>query len=83
MWNKQQPSGIIEGWHGDGNFARTTIMYCLWMTQGTYLQPWRSDLEIGAEQKKVEMLVSGEDLRNGFQISVKGGVPVRLVVIPL
>ena len=21
MWNKQQPSGIIEGWHGDGNFA--------------------------------------------------------------
>ena len=24
-----QTSGIIEGWHGDGNFARTTIMYCL------------------------------------------------------
>ena len=26
----QKESGIIEGWHGDGNFARTTIMYCLW-----------------------------------------------------
>jgi hypothetical protein len=48
MWNKQQQSGIIEGWHGDGNFARTTIMYCLWKTQGTYLLPWRNDLEIGA-----------------------------------
>jgi hypothetical protein len=47
MWNKQQPSGIIEGWHGDGNFARTTIMYCLWKTGGTYLVPWRSDLMIG------------------------------------
>jgi len=48
MWNKQQQSGIIEGWHGDGNFARTTIMYCLWKTQGTYILPWRNDLEIGA-----------------------------------
>ena len=48
MWNKQQQSGIIEGWHGDGNFARTTIMYCLWKTQGTYAIPWRNDVEIGA-----------------------------------
>ena len=51
MWNKQQQSGIIEGWHGDGNFARTTIMYCLWKTQGTYVIPWRKDLEIGAVQE--------------------------------
>ena len=51
MWNKQQSSGIIEGWHGDGNFARTTIMYCLWKTQGTHLVPWRTDLEIGAVRK--------------------------------
>ncbi len=48
MWKKQQQSGIIEGWHGDGNFARTSIMYCLWKTQGTYVVPWRSDIEIGA-----------------------------------
>ena len=142
MWNKQQPSGIIEGWHGDGNFARTTIMYCLWKTQGTYLQPWRNDLEIGAVQKdgvlyitiyadenwkgkimfdtkrhsefmhlpvdwprinqfpeyftvendktytiipdssQVEMFVSGEDLRNGFQINIKGGKTVKLIVNP-
>lgn len=44
-------SGIIEGWHGDGNFARTSIMYCLWKTQGAYLQPWRSDLMWGAEEQ--------------------------------
>jgi hypothetical protein len=50
MWNKQQQSGIIEGWHGDGNFARTTLMYCLWKTGGSYLIPWRNDLEIGAVQ---------------------------------
>lgn len=47
MWAKQKPSGIIEGWHGDGNFARTTIMYCLWKTGGAYLIPWRDDLKIG------------------------------------
>jgi hypothetical protein len=47
MWAKQQPSGIIEGWHGDGNFARTTIMYCLWKTGGSYLIPWEKDLQIG------------------------------------
>jgi hypothetical protein len=52
MWNKQQPSGIIEGWHGDGNFARTTIMYCLWKTGGSYLTPWAEDLQIGAVYKE-------------------------------
>ncbi|WP_299533835.1 hypothetical protein [Ulvibacterium sp.] len=45
---KWKGSGIIEGWHGDGNFARTTIMYCLWKTQGLSVQPWRSDIELGA-----------------------------------
>ena len=45
---KQQPGGIIEGWHGDGNFARTTIMYCLWKTQGVTFQPWREDVRLGA-----------------------------------
>ena len=58
MWEKQQPSGIIEGWHGDGNFARTTIMYCLWKTQGTYLFPWREDLEIGSVLKDSMLYVT-------------------------
>ena len=48
MWMKQQENGIIEGWHGDGNFARTTIMYCLWKTQGMTVEPWREDVVYGA-----------------------------------
>jgi sialate O-acetylesterase len=48
LWSAQRPDGIIEGWHGDGNFARTTIMYCLWKTQGVTAQPWRADLRLGA-----------------------------------
>jgi hypothetical protein len=39
---------VIEGWHGDGNFARTTIMYCLWMTAGVTIRPWREDVVFGA-----------------------------------
>ena len=48
MWNYQKPDGVIEGWHGDGNFARTTIMYCLWKSQGLIPAPWNSKLVLGA-----------------------------------
>jgi len=48
MFAMQKPDGIIEGWHGDGNFARTAIMYALWKTQGTTIQPWRQDVRFGA-----------------------------------
>lgn len=62
MWKIQRPDGIVEGWHGDGNFARTSIMYGLWKTQGTHLQPWRSDLKIGAEMNngKLYLAISAE-----------------------
>jgi hypothetical protein len=50
MWNMQKPDGVIEGWHGDGNFARTTIMYCLWKTKGLTIRPWREDVAFGAVQ---------------------------------
>lgn len=48
MWAIQKADGVVEGWHGDGNFARTTIMYCLWKTQGLHAEPWREDVRIGA-----------------------------------
>jgi hypothetical protein len=48
MWGLQRPDGMIEAWYADGNFARTSIMYGLWKTQGTLLQPWRDDLVFGA-----------------------------------
>lgn len=50
MFAMQQPDGIIGGWHGDGNFARTAIMYSLWKTQGAVVSPWRSDVILGAER---------------------------------
>lgn len=49
MWSKQQEDGVIEGWHGDGNFARTSIMYALWKTKGVRVRPWREDVYVGAE----------------------------------
>jgi len=51
MWSKQKSSGLIEGWHGDGNFARTSIMYALWKTAGCSVRPWREDLRLGAVRK--------------------------------
>ena len=51
MWNYQKPDGIIEGWHGDGNFARTTIMYCLWKTMGLLPDTWDENLKLGAIHK--------------------------------
>lgn len=56
MWAIQKSDGIIEGTHADGNFARTTIMYCLWKTQGVTMDPWRKDLDYGASK-------SGDTLR--------------------
>lgn len=55
---KWKGSGIIEGWHGDGNFARTSIMYCLWKTQGITLHPWREDIIYGAVQKDGKLYIS-------------------------
>ncbi|MCK5463617.1 MAG: hypothetical protein KAI95_11400, partial [Bacteroidales bacterium] len=55
---KWKKSGIIEGWHGDGNFARTSIMYCLWKTQGITLQPWREDVIFGATFQDDKLYIS-------------------------
>jgi len=58
MWAKQQENGIIEGWHGDGNFARTSIMYALWKTKGLTVEPWNSDIYFGAEFKGNKLYIS-------------------------
>lgn len=58
MWGKQKPDGVIEGWHCDGNFARTTLMYCLWKTKGLTLHPWREDIRFGALREGDTLLVS-------------------------
>lgn len=53
LFATQRDTGVIEGWHGDGNFARTVLMYGLWKSQGAYVEPWRGDLRVGC--------VRGED----------------------
>jgi hypothetical protein len=58
MWNFQKDDGIIEGWHGDGNFARTTIMYCLWKTQGLLPDKWDEKLMLGATGDRKEIKVA-------------------------
>ncbi|XOV94794.1 MAG: hypothetical protein ACFHWX_08830 [Bacteroidota bacterium] len=69
MWSMQDSShrenaqkwkntGIIEGWHGDGNFARTTIMYNFWKTQGMTVHPWRADLKPGLVKVGDEFAIS-------------------------
>ena len=50
MFAMQREDGIIGAWHGDGNFARTAIMYSLMKTQGATVSPWRSDVVLGAEK---------------------------------
>lgn len=64
MWSMQdtkfENSGIIEGWHGDGNFVRTTIMYCLWKSNDLTVQPWRSDLCLDSVLKDSTLYISLE-----------------------
>ncbi|MFV2089781.1 MAG: hypothetical protein ACC642_03920, partial [Pseudomonadales bacterium] len=48
LFAKQREDGIIEGWYGDGNSARTALMYALWKTQGVTAEPWREDVRLGA-----------------------------------
>lgn len=58
MWSVQRPDGVIEGWHGDGNSARTAIMYALWKTQGLTIRPWRADVRFGAVRQDDALYVS-------------------------
>ena len=40
MLDVVRPDGIVEDWHGDGNTIRTALMYVMWKTQGSRLEPW-------------------------------------------
>lgn len=45
---KSRDDGIVEGWYGDGNYARTALLAALHYTQGAMVRPWRADLRLGA-----------------------------------
>ena len=60
LWRFQKPEGMVEGWHGDGNFARTNMMYCLWKTQGVTADRWDPQLHLGASETEdgIRLLLS-------------------------
>ena len=53
----QKPSGIIEGWHGDGNSIRSALMWAFYLSQGTHLEPWREDIAVGAVRSENALVV--------------------------
>lgn len=67
MFNMQQEDGIIGGWHGDGNFARTAIMYSMWKTQGATISPWHEDVILGADKagEQFYFVLTAEKYWNG------------------
>ena len=56
----QQPDGTIERWYGDGNWARTLLLYALWKTQGCFVRDWRDGVRLGAVRDGERLLVSLE-----------------------
>jgi len=51
----QRPDGLIECWYGDGNWARTNLLFALWKTQGCFLEGWREGVRLGAEKRGEEL----------------------------
>jgi dienelactone hydrolase len=47
----QKPDGVLEGWYGDGNTARTALMVALYSTRGARVDPWREDLRLGGAEE--------------------------------
>jgi len=49
LFARQQPDGLVEADYLDGNFIRTTLLYAFYKTAGLRPDPWRADLQLGAE----------------------------------
>lgn len=46
----QKADGLVEGAYPDGNWLRTVLVYSLWKTQGTSVEPWRPGVRLGADR---------------------------------
>jgi hypothetical protein len=64
MMDSQQSDGIFEGWHGDGNVARTLTMYALYKQQGVRLSPWREDVLVGSVSDSETLYVHVESAQD-------------------
>jgi hypothetical protein len=62
----QRPDGTIERWYGDGNWARTLLLYALWKTQGCFVERWQEGVKLGAVREGDRLFVS-LDGRPGFR----------------
>ena len=56
----QQQDGTIERWYGDGNWARTLLLYAMMKTQGTFLDGWQEGVRLGAARDGERLFVSLE-----------------------
>ncbi len=54
----QKPDGTVERWYGDGNWARTLLLYATMKTQGCYLDGWQEGVELGAVRDGERLLVT-------------------------
>ena len=56
----QQEDGTIERWYGDGNWARTLLLYAMMKTQGSFLDGWQEGVRLGAVRDGERLFVSLE-----------------------
>jgi hypothetical protein len=56
----QQEDGTIERWYGDGNWARTLLLYALMKTQGCFVEGWKEGVKLGAAREGDRLYVSLE-----------------------
>ena len=56
----QRPDGTVERWYGDGNWARTLLLYAMMKTQGAFLDGWKEGVALGAVREGDRLYVSIE-----------------------
>ena len=64
LWALQKDDGMVSGNYPDGNFSRTTIMYCLWKSKGVTISPWSADVEYGAVEKDGKLYLTVSSATN-------------------
>jgi hypothetical protein len=56
----QQEDGTIERWYGDGNWARTLLLYAMMKTQGSFLDGWQEGVRLGTARDGQRLYVAIE-----------------------
>jgi hypothetical protein len=56
----QKEDGTVERWYGDGNWARTLLLYATMKSEGSFLDGWEEGVRLGAVRDGERLLVSLE-----------------------